>query len=60
MEQKIEQVILRLQKQADYENQHKDEIDHDKRMLAITKETAMFYNILLKAVKAKKILEIGL
>ena len=60
MEQKIEQVILRLQKQADYENQHKDKIDHEKRMLAITKETAMFYNILLKAVKAKKILEIGL
>jgi len=29
-------------------------------MLAITKETAMFYNILLKATKAKKILEIGL
>jgi len=29
-------------------------------MLAITKETAMFYNILLKAVRAKKILEIGL
>lgn len=60
MEQKIEQVLLRLQKQADYENQHKDQIDHEKRMLAITKETAMFYNILLKAVKAKKILEIGL
>ncbi|MGQ0377128.1 MAG: O-methyltransferase [Nitrososphaerota archaeon] len=60
MEQKIEQIILRLQKQADYENKHKDKIAHEKRMLAITKETAMFYNILLKAAKAKKILEIGL
>jgi predicted O-methyltransferase YrrM len=60
LEQKIEQVIFRLQKQADYENKHKDKIAHEKRMLAITKETGMFYNILLKATKAKKILEIGL
>lgn len=60
MEQKIAKVLSRLQKQADYENQHKDKIDHEKRMLAITKDTALFYNILLKALKAKKILEIGL
>lgn len=60
MDQKIEQVISRLQKQADYEVKNKDKIAHEKRMLAITKETAIFYNILLKAIKAKKILEIGL
>lgn len=60
MEQKIQDVLYRLQKQAEYENEHKDEFEHDKRMLAITKETGLFYNILLKAVKAKKILEIGL
>lgn len=60
MEQKISKVLSLLQKQANYENQHKDKIEHEKRMLAITKDTALFYNILLKALKAKKILEIGL
>lgn len=60
MEQKIQDVLARLQKQAEYENQHKDEFEHDERILAITRETGLFYNILLKAIKAKKILEIGL
>lgn len=60
MDKKIQDVLSRLQKQAEYENQHKKEFEHDERILAITKETGLFYNILLKAVKAKKILEIGL
>ena len=34
-------------------------IHHDERMLAITKDTGIFYNVLLKIHKPKKILEIG-
>jgi len=34
-------------------------VNHEDQMLAITKETGEFYNILLKAIKAKRILEVG-
>lgn len=59
MNKKIQTVLLKLQKQSEYETQHEDRIPHAKRMLAISKDIGLFYNILLKAIKAQKILEIG-
>ena len=57
---KISSVIDELQKRADYEEEHKDEFSDNERMLAITKDTGRFYNLLLKNTGAKRILEIGL
>lgn len=56
---KIAQVLHSLEKRADYEKENFTKIHHDKRMLAITRETGIFYNTLLKIQKPKKILEIG-
>ena len=58
--QKILSVIEDLQKKSDYEQEHKDEFIEKNRMLAITRNTGEFYNLLLKSIGAKRILEIGL
>ena len=59
MNKKIAQVLRSLEKRADYEQKNYSKIHHDKRMLAITKDTGIFYNMLLRIQKPKKILEIG-
>ncbi len=56
---KIAQVLHSLEKRADYEKENFTKIHHDKKMLAITRDTGIFYNTLLKIQKPKKILEIG-
>jgi caffeoyl-CoA O-methyltransferase len=56
---KIAQVLHSLEKRANYEKENFTMIHHDKRMLAITRDTGIFYNTLLKIQKPKKILEIG-
>ena len=58
--QKILSIIDELQKKSDYEQEHKDEFLEKDRMLAITRNTGEFYNLLLKSVGAKRVLEIGL
>jgi predicted O-methyltransferase YrrM len=57
---KISNTIDELQKRCDYEQEHKDEYLGKNRMLAITRNTGEFYNLLLKSIGAKRILEIGL
>jgi len=57
--EKIQNVLSRLEKDIDYENSHRDEIPGEKRLNCISKNIGMFYNILLKSINAKKILEIG-
>ena len=59
MNKKIAQVLHSLEKRADYEQKNYSKIHHDKKMLAITKDTGIFYNMLLRIQKPKKILEIG-
>lgn len=59
MNKKIAQVLSSLEKRSQYEENNHDKIHHEQRMLAITKDTGIFYNILLKTHKPKKILEIG-
>jgi len=59
LNKKIAQVLRSLEKRADYEQKNYSKIHHNKRMLAITKDTGIFYNMLLRIQKPKKILEIG-
>ena len=57
--EKIQNVLSRIEKDIDYENNHRDEIPSEKRLNCISKNIGMFYDILLKSINAKNILEIG-
>ena len=59
MDKKISRVLKRLEKKSNYEEKNFDKIPHDERMLAITKDTGIFYNTILRMQKPKRILEIG-
>jgi predicted O-methyltransferase YrrM len=59
IDKKIFKVLKVLEKKARYEEKNYRSITHENRMLAITKETGIFYNILLRIQKPKRILEIG-
>jgi len=58
--EKIQNVLSRLENDIDYENSHRDEIPSEKRLNCISKNIGTFYNIMLKSINAKKILEIGM
>jgi caffeoyl-CoA O-methyltransferase len=58
--EKIQNVLSRLEKDINYENSHRDEIFPQERMNCISKNIGIFYNIMLKSINAKKILEIGM
>ena len=58
--EKIQTVLSRLEKDIDYENSHRDEVPSEKRLNCISKNIGMFYNIMLKSIHAKNILEIGM
>ena len=58
--EKIQNVLSSLEKDIDYEEMHRDEIPSEKRLNCISKNIGTFYNILLKSINAKKILEIGM
>ena len=58
--EKIQNVLSRLEKDIDYENSHRDEIPGEKRLNCISKNIGTFYNIMLKSIHAKNILEIGM
>jgi predicted O-methyltransferase YrrM len=58
--EKIQNVLSRLEKDIDYENNHRDEVPSEKRLNCISKNIGTFYNIMLKSINAKKILEIGM
>jgi len=58
--EKIQYVLSRLEKDIDYETKHLDEIPSEKRLNCVSKNIGMFYNILLKSINAKNILEIGM
>lgn len=59
MNKKITSILRSLEKRSNYEQKNYKKIPHEKRMLAITKDTGIFYNAILKIHKPKKILEIG-
>ena len=58
--EKIQNVLSRLEKDIDYENNQRDEVPSEERLNCISKNIGMFYNIMLKSINAKKILEIGM
>ena len=58
--EKIQNVLSRLEKDIDYENSHRSEVPSEERLNCISKNIGTFYNILLKSINAKKILEIGM
>jgi len=58
--EKIQNVLSRLENDIDYENSHRDEIPSEKRLNCISKNIGTFYNIMLKSIHAKNILEIGM
>ena len=58
--EKIQIVLSKLQEQSEYEDHYEEKILRSERMLAIGKNTGIFYNILLKSIKAKNVLEIGM
>ena len=58
--EKIQNVLSRLEKDIDYETKHLEEIPSEERLNCISKNIGMFYNILLKSINAKNILEIGM
>ena len=53
-------MLKKLEKRSNLEESREIDVNHDERMLAITKETGQFFNILLKSMNAKKILEVGM
>ena len=58
MNSKIRAVLDRLETRIQYEHS-RDDIPIEERMLAITPDTGSFYNLLLKLIEAKSVLEIG-
>jgi caffeoyl-CoA O-methyltransferase len=59
MDIKIHKVISRLNKQANRERSGIVKVEPDQEMLAITADTGIFFSVLLKAIKARRILEVG-
>src|SRR5512133_3337391 len=59
MDSRIWRVISRLEDQSNRERSIEKGIPPENMILAITSDTGMFFNILLKAMRATKILEIG-
>jgi caffeoyl-CoA O-methyltransferase len=52
-------VISRLNKQANRERNGRVKVEPDQEMLAITADTGIFFSVLLKAIRARRILEVG-
>jgi predicted O-methyltransferase YrrM len=59
VDSKALRVISRLNKQSNRERSGKVKVSPDQEMLAITTDTGIFFSVLLRAIKARRILEIG-
>lgn len=59
MNEIIRQILDEMDKRSSLEKTKKLNILPEDRMLAITKDTGVFFNILLKMMRAKNVLEIG-
>ena len=55
----LENVLLKLEKKSKRERLGKASMSKKNMMLAITYETGLFFNIILKVMKANRVLEIG-
>jgi predicted O-methyltransferase YrrM len=59
LDRKVFRVISRLDIQSEKERSGKTKVARGQEMLAITVDTCVFFSILLKAIKAKRVLEVG-
>lgn len=59
MDSKVFRVISRLDRQSEKERKGQTKAAPGQEMLAITADTGMFFSILLKAIKARRVLEVG-
>src|SRR3712207_1214656 len=59
VDSKVLKVISRLNKRANRERNGRVKIAPEQEMLAITADTGMFFSILLKAIEARRVLEVG-
>ncbi len=59
MDRNVFRVISRLNIQSEKERSGKTKVARGQEMLAITVDTGVFFSILLKAIKAKRVLEVG-
>ena len=60
LDQKIDSLLRELEKQEKFELENPDAVPGREKMLAITRDIGIFYNILLRTSKTAKILEIGM
>jgi len=60
VEPRIARVIERLEEQSNLEKLREADVAPEDRMLAITRDTGLFYNILLRSSGIRRVLEIGL
>ncbi|MEW6605797.1 MAG: class I SAM-dependent methyltransferase, partial [Thermoproteota archaeon] len=60
MDRRISRIISQLDKQSEKERSGKIRVPHGQEMLAITADTGAFFSVLLKAIKARRALEIGM
>ena len=56
---KIDDILKKLEKQEIFERENPEKVVHSEKMLAITRDLGLFYNIFLRSANVKKILEIG-
>jgi caffeoyl-CoA O-methyltransferase len=59
VDSRVLNVISRLTRQSNRETSGRVKVAPDQEMLAITADTGMFFSVLLKAIKARRILEVG-
>ena len=60
IDSKIDLVLQRIEEQEKFEQENPHEIPNSEKVLAIGRNTGIFYNILLSTMKAENILEIGM
>jgi predicted O-methyltransferase YrrM len=59
VDSKVLSVISRLNRQSNRERSGRVKVAPDQEMLTITADTGIFFSVLLKAIKARSILEVG-
>jgi caffeoyl-CoA O-methyltransferase len=59
MNVEISSVLEKLERQEKFEQENYDSVPNSEKMLAITPKIGRFYNMILRATKAKRVLEIG-
>ena len=57
MDSKVDKVLREIEEQEEFENQNPHSIPNPEKVLAIGRDTGIFFNILLQTTQAKKFLK---